>query len=822
MNTILCNELAVYASELRVSDANEATTRLKLINTVIFELLGWGKMDVKVEQRVSEDGKITFYDYVISSGSHSILIEAKRIGERFASLPKARKAHLTGNWVTTGASGNAIIQAKTYARTLGVGFCAVTNGIDWIIFPINRRDQVPFDQSLAIVFSDLAYSDSAQVLELTELLSRNNVISGSLEEELLGSSRDQTEPRRLNNIYDKSFSKVNRTSIFPAIEREIVTAFNEGLLADNPSLLEKCYVQTPERIRFDSRIQMYLNHRDQVLKTKPIRPLGRRKDVQAVKNLLTENKLTQRSIALLAVGLVGAGKTTFLHHISKVSAGNQFDVNSNKPNGCWIYIDFRDYSQVMNPRNFILDGIFDYVISHPFLNNFDNSISNAYKNEIEQLKSGPLSLLVDDKSNFNKAVADLIVGDYKEKEPYVRKILTQFDGTIPIFLVVDNVDQIESQEIQSRIFLEATALARALRCNLVLAMRDVTYVKNRSSAVFDAFDFDAVYIDHPDIKAVLSRRFTVASQLLQSRRVEFDGENGAKVVVDNASLIIDMLSGSVLGTDVGRLIEVTATGDTRLALQMTRQFLQYGYSSTGKAVAVFQRTGKYQLPPHEALRAIMLGNQNVYREAFSVIGNPFDSHLNRTGIQFLRLYLMSVLVLYSSESEFQGISLREIFAFCEQLGIGRSDSQKVVDDLISFRLIFTKSHQYLSDDSQIIASRLCGYMIRDLIARQMFLETTMFDTFISDRNSWNIIESNMKLIYTERDFLKKFNMRREIVKVFFEYCKNGVDELVKQAQARALPPQWCSNPMTRMETEFKIDVARASRSALRNYGPKAT
>jgi GTPase SAR1 family protein len=821
MDPILPTQLAVYASELRVTDANEATTRLKLIDSVIFDLLGWTKMDVKVEERATEDGKTSFYDYLIRSGSHSILIEAKKIGQRFDSLPSTRKSELSGKWASKGASGAAINQAKSYARTLGVGFCAVTNGIDWVIFPINRRDGVSFENSLAVIFKSIEYSNSDDLLELSELLSRDRVISGSLEDELLGSSRDQNDVRRLNSIYDKSFSRVNRTSIFPAIEREIVTAFNEGLLADNPDLLEKCYVQTPERTRFDSRIKMYLNHRDQVLKTKPIRPIGRRKDAEAVKQLLVENKLTQRSIALLAVGLVGAGKTTFLNYVSRVSSGKKFDISKSRPHGCWIQIDFRDFSQILNPRDFILNGIFEYIINHPYLNNFELSISLAYSKEIDQLRNGPLSLLIDNDIEFKKAVADLIVDDYKSKEPYARKIISQFDGKIPIFLVVDNVDQIESPEIQSNIFLEATALARSLRCNLVLAMRDVTYVKNRSSAVFDAFDFDAVYIDHPDIKAVLSRRFTVALQLLQGRRVEFVGENGAHVVVDNAALIIEMLSSSVLGTEVGRMIEMAATGDTRLALQMTRQFLQHGYSSTGRAVAIYQRTGKYQLPPHEALRAIMLGNQNIYRESFSSIGNPFDSHLNRNGVQFLRLYLMSVLVLYSSESEFSGISVKDIFNKCEQIGIGRADVQQVIDDLIGFRIFFTKSHQNLNDESQLLPSRLCGYIVRDLISRQMFLETTMFDTFIYEKDVWNLVETNMKTIYRERDFLKKFNMRREVVKVFFKYCQTGVETLVNLAQARALPPQWCSNPMTRMEAEFKADVARASRSAVRNYGQES-
>src|SRR5690242_19378167 len=140
-------------------------------------------------------------------------------------------------------------------------------------------------------------------------------------------------------------------------------------------------------------------------------------------------------------------------------------------------------------------------------------------------------------------------------------------------------------------------------------MRDATYVKNRGSAVFDAFDFDAVYIDPPSILAVLSRRFDVAEQLLKEKRIEFDSEGGARIIMRDGSAIISLLRASVLGTEVGRIIEIAATGDTRLALQMTRQFLQYGYTSTAKAVEIYQRRGDYTLPPHEALRAIMLGNQ---------------------------------------------------------------------------------------------------------------------------------------------------------------------------------------------------------------------
>lgn len=310
MNEI-ASKIRLSSSELSTTGANEATTRLKLIDTIIFDLLRWTKDDVRVEYHLAEDGVTEFADYIISTGQHSILIEAKKVGSNFNGAPKGRRAFLRGTWLKQSV-GDPIRQARDYGRKLGVGFCIATNGLTWIAFPVNRRDQVTFEDSSCIVFQDI---DNVlnDIDDFVGIFARENVISGSLDKSLLGSATDQNEPRRLNNIYDRSFSKINRTSIFPHIEREIITAFNEELLSDNAEILEKCYVQTPERTRFDSRIRMYISPQDQVLKTRPIRPLGP-KSSNAIKKLLKETNLNTRPIALLTVGLVGSGKTTFLNY----------------------------------------------------------------------------------------------------------------------------------------------------------------------------------------------------------------------------------------------------------------------------------------------------------------------------------------------------------------------------------------------------------------------------------------------------------------------------------------------------------------------------
>src|SRR5690606_27074886 len=126
----------------------------------------------------------------------------------------------------------------------------------------------------------------------------------------------------------------------------------------------------------------------------------------------------------------------------------------------------------------------------------------------------------------------------------------------------------------------------------------------------------------------------------------FTAENGAHFNVEDLSIFADLVQQSVLGTEVGARIEVLANRDVRLALRMTREFLERGYTEPAKALGVIRAGRQYVLPRHEAFRAILLGNQGVYSEAFSVIGNPFDARLSKTSSQLLRLFVLSGLVRF--------------------------------------------------------------------------------------------------------------------------------------------------------------------------------
>lgn len=808
-------ELIARLSDIRVCGGNEADTRFKVIDEIITKFLGWKNADFKMEERVSEDGNDFYLDYLITTAQTSLLVEAKRAQIDFTKL-KTGRAALKGAWLK-GDLGKAVKQARDYGRLRGVGFCAVTNGDAWIIFPVNRRDLVSFEDTYASTYAD---ANSALVLDYDNfraLLSRDSVIDGSLEQILLGGDSNQIENRRLNRVYDSSFSKINRQTMFSSIEDEIVTAFAEELVAKNPDLLEKAYVETADRVKFDDRVTMAVLRRDQVLNTRPLRPVGRT-GVARTANTVVSTNIRRQSIALLTLGLVGAGKTTFLNYVEKVSGKNYFHNDNSQPSAHWLYIDFRSFSKSMNPRSFIYESLFNYIGNNPILGDYEATIKAAYSDEIANLKRGPLAAMKADQSAIDAKIADLLMKEYEEKIPYVRRILIFSAKSTPLFLVIDNVDQIEDSSIQEAIFLEAVAIARESGMNLVLAMRDATYVKNRSSAVFDAFTFDAIYIDPPDIQSVLSKRFAIAAHLLRGKSFDLITDGGARVTVSDASRVVEMLSASVLGTEVGNLIEVSATGDVRLALQMTKQFLQFGYSTSYKAYQAFERNGTYRFPIHEAIRAIMFGNQSIYRDEFSPFLNPFDAKTGRSESQFLRIYIMNALVSAASTKTFQGIEASEIIAALEKLGFSQRITNKIIEDLMLGRVCFSRSHQTYTPESILIPSRLCGYLVRDLAGKMIFLENALFDTFLYDDITWSEIKDKMKIVYNEYNLVKKFKTRKEIVATFFTWAEREIQKLCSEAARRNLGPFWTSNPLTRLRVDFEAELERALRSAVRNYG----
>lgn len=801
--------------KLALDNANEAETRKKLIDRIIAEILDWTDDDVYYEERVSEDKNTTYADYIVRTANVSFLIEAKRIGISFLSVPGKRKVKLSGKFME-GSTGEAIIQARDYCRKKSIPYAVVTNGSQWIIFPAVRKDQVEFSSSYAIIFDSLENVLGEEIDYFKSLLSRDGVIEGNLDVELIGRTIDQIEERRLKSFHKTSQNRLSNP-IYPLIENAVLTAFSDSIVDNDPALLEKCYVKNADRTKFDNKIQMHLQKSEPLFRTLPKRPL-RKKDANALSDSLKASIATMRPIAILILGTVGSGKTTFLQYTRQISAEKYFEKTKDKAYSHWIEADFRDFSINENPIDFLYEKLFEYFKKDDYFSNYNRAIRSAYKEDMDSLKKGPMHLLSGDENYFNEQISAIMVNDFKNVKPYVDKLLKYAASKCPIFLVIDNVDQFEEESAQSKIFSDAMAFATRFKLNLIISMRESTYVQHRSSPTFDAFDFDPLYIEPPEIPAVLSRRFFMAEQQLKGESGEFIAINGANFKVDDLSVFIDIVQSSVLGTEVGKRIDVLANHDVRLALRMTREFLAKGYTDPAKALRRYKSEGSYILPKQEAFRSILVGNQSVYSEQFSVIGNPFDSRLGRTQGQLLRLFVLTALVKLSSEDSFQYIDATSIISKLNTIGFSEDDAMTILSDLCELRFIHTSSHSKADVKSNFYPSRLGGYVIRDLIVNFTFLENVMMDTFIASKLVWDKLKSLTSDIANERDVVKKIQARADRIVIFYDYMNELLIPLVEEANKRVLDKNWVTNPLVEMRAALNDHLRKVIDSANRNYG----
>lgn len=817
-NTSKTREIISKFNAIQLNQENEAATRLKVIDHILRDVLGWLDEDIHPEEHVTEDGKTQFSDYILRTANVAIVVEAKKAGAAFDVKPENRRVKLTNSFLQS-ELGEAIIQARDYARKFSIDFAVATNGAVWAIFPAQRHDQVKFNESTALIFWSLSDALNDNYQEFFDLMSREGVISGSLERALLGRPGNQVDNRKLGSFFSTNPRASLSNPMFPVIEDEVVTAFSDSIVELSDDSFERCYVTTPESIKFDHKIRMQIARRTPAIGGSYLRPM-KEQDSKAFSEKIERSAKNKRPLAILLLGTVGSGKTTFLHYLKKVRLKSLFSQQPGKPHAHWIHLDFLTNPADASATEFIYSALREYINNDPFLSDFEKCTKHAYSSEIKALRSGPLYSLSKSEEKINEKIADLIYSDYQSTKPYVDKILQYATQHTVFFVAIDNVDQIEDESIQSRLFTESLTIARRLSLNLILCIRQSTYVKHRNSPAIDAFDFEAVQIDPPRIASVISKRFSLVKYLADGKQGEFIAENGARILVEDATQIIDLLQGSVLGTEIGNRIEVLATEDVRLALRMTREFLERGYTNPGRAIEFHKRTGQYVLPKHEAFRAIMLGTKTAYSEDFSPIGNPFDSRLTLTSAQLLRLYVLGAIVTHASESSFRFIDGSLIVENLKKIGFGESFTSRVLNDLCKHRFLFTANHGEATAASSYVPSRLGGYVVRDLISNFTFLENTLFDTYIADPTTWKNLRDLSHKIESERNILKRIRLRAKRVRIFFNYMKESLSPLVEEAQKRGLPNQWCTHVMREREADLRSELTRVLTSARNNYGPK--
>jgi len=171
---------------------NEATTRLQVIDVLLFEVLDWPRSACTNEDHL--DG--TYTDYNLGLPSKQLVLEAKREGSYF-EIPVTSGPLLVS---LTSLCGHdpvlraAVEQVVGYCNVRGIRFAAISNGHQMVTFIGSRTDGTPPTAGKALVFRSLKDMEESFAV-LWNSLSPEGVAEGYLDSLLAGPALPPPPPK---------------------------------------------------------------------------------------------------------------------------------------------------------------------------------------------------------------------------------------------------------------------------------------------------------------------------------------------------------------------------------------------------------------------------------------------------------------------------------------------------------------------------------------------------------------------------------------------------------------------------------------------------
>jgi hypothetical protein len=305
-------ELALWYDG-NAGNRNEATTRLHLIDRILFDCLGWDRTDV-----ISEDSHERQYaDYTLNAPRRLLIVEAKKEGTYF-ELPIG----LTGLEYsiptllrTTSALKSALEQVASYCQSRGVPYAAVTNGHQIVVFVATRSDGVPPFEGMAVVFSSIAQMRD-RFMDFWNILSKPAIEKQTLRSRLYDQS-GPTLPPKLSSIVTPYPGTKGRNPFQSSMK-----AVSEFILEDAPktrsieqTFLKACYCHSGALSSYSLASKQMLRTRYAALfdAERPGPTLLPAAEWGETNAELLAQSFSRRPILL--IGDVGVGKTTFIRNL---------------------------------------------------------------------------------------------------------------------------------------------------------------------------------------------------------------------------------------------------------------------------------------------------------------------------------------------------------------------------------------------------------------------------------------------------------------------------------------------------------------------------
>ncbi|MFD9078947.1 hypothetical protein [Streptomyces erythrochromogenes] len=735
------------------SGANEDTTRLHLIDALLFNCLGWHTQDAVTEDH--HNG--SYVDYIVGKPAAQFVLEAKREGISF-SLPvgiEGRHAISVPTLMEDENTAKAIRQVLGYCQERGVPIGIISNGHQLAAFFASRQDGVPPLKGNALVFSSLQEMHD-DFRTLWGHLSKPAFSTRSLQRYLLGSKPQALAPEKLANTIAGYPGFRRRTELETDLkmlgqlfiqdlehEKKISDEFIKDCYCASGALSQYSLVSREVlRARYASVAATVSGGVEQVTGKKGVNP-------KLTGDMVTA-ALSRRPIILL--GDVGVGKSMFLRHLIRVEAKDVL------AKSIILYVDFvREPVFVADLPMYITERMTEQLESDHGIDiqerNFVRSVYNREINRFKKTIFGDES----DPAEYKKHELEMLAGHLAKDFEHLRRSLEHIratSGRSPL-VVLDNIDQ-RPPEFQESIFESAHSIADSWPGTVFVSIRPSTFFKSRSHGALAAYQTRVFTIAPARTDQVVSKRLEYARKKVIESGVE--GIFPENLSIDGEDLIayLDALIKAFKVDDgLKSLIDNMSGGNTRTALMFLFAFIGSGYVSTQRVLDVAESGKIYTVPMHEFIRAIIFGDYDYFNPESSAVCNLFDITTNDGREHFLLPNILAHIQRVAESAGGDGsVPAAVIYSFGQAMGFSQEQIGAQLDRALKKNLL--DFSEYLEGGCYRPTS-VGSYLYRKLTSSFSYVDAMVVDTPVVDPS----FRRQIRDVHSVKDRLQRAKVFRD-------------------------------------------------------------
>lgn len=678
----------------------ETDTRMKVIDRVFVEVLGWPHFELLTETH-TEAG---YADYsLLGDGFCRGVVEAKRDGRSLGCESRAggRAYKLDGPVFRDGNAQEGIRQAISYCAEQGAELACVTNGREWIIFRANRLgDGIPVRQGQAFVFPNLGEIETG-FQRFYQLLSRESVLSRGFMPEF---QEAEGRPIRMS-VFNKpvrpqgSAHAVAQSRLAADMEKVMSTFFRRLTGDEDPQLIEACFVESDDSRNAErqlTRIAESMSNR--------IRDLETGTGTQLVE-LIQRTAESRRHEFVVIVGQKGSGKSTFVARFFKLVLPEalrqqctvlQVDLADN-PGSPQTLVDWLDRAFVARAEASLFEGAPTF-----------KELKGAFYDEYTRLKKGPwANLYTDDRTAFLHRFGDHIEA-MRDQRPhtYLEGLIRSVVGgrrQVPV-LVFDNTDHFDI-EFQQRVYQYAQSLYERTFCLVIVPITDRTSWQLTKHGAIQSFEHESFFLPTPGTQQILRKRVEFLESKIDSERDgggKYFTDRGVSLTVRDLQAFTKALQKLFLqSATTAEWIGALANYEIRRALNVANQFIVSPHLRVEDLVGAYLAHTSINVESNVVERALIRGRYDIYPQGMhDSVQNLYALEVAVETTPLLGVRLLQALAdVPTVEREGAFIEVENLMAVATTMSIEARATRMWMDRLLKTGLILNYDPTVLDVDA---------------------------------------------------------------------------------------------------------------------------